>query len=194
MRFSRKLQHYSKEFKDSDSGIIKAKNYREYFDLSSKSCSYNKPIINKYIEMLWYNKLKNEFLIDGNQYVPKLSCNKFSIPENTSRKEEVLLMSLMYPNNLFNDFLYRHTYQVPSPLCQICSQQEETPYHIIFECSNRANDARLILSETLNVKEIIQGDCVTILNGSRNQRFLKLCLEILSEGHYREEIIINETV
>ena len=189
-----KLQHYPKEFIDSDCAIIKAKNYSEYFNLSSKSCSYTKPIINKYIEMLWYNKLKNEFLTDGNQYVPKPSCNKLPIPENTSRKEEVLLMSLMYPNNLFNDFLYRHTYQVPSPLCQICSQQEETPYHIILECSNRANDARLMLSEILNVQEIIQGDCVTILNGSRNQRFLKLCLEILSEGHYREEIIINETV
>ena len=97
-------------------------------------------------------------------------------------------MSLMYPNNLFNDYLYRHTYQVPSPLCQKCQQQEETPYHLILQCSDRANEARQLLTETLSEEEIGQEDYITILNGSR------LCLEILSQGDYRDHIDLDRTV
>ena len=100
----------------------------------------------------------------------------------------------MYPNNLFNDFLWRHTYQVQSPLCQKCNIQEETPYHIILQCSNLANDARSILKKILSEDEISQEDTITILNGSRQENFIKLCLEILSQGTYREEIILDVTV
>ena len=103
-------------------------------------------------------------------------------------------MSLMYPNNLFNDFIWRHTYLIPSPLCQNCQQDEETPYHIILQCTDRAIQARKMLEEVLSTKEVQQEDCITILNGSRHKKFMQLCLEILSEGNYRDEIILNETV
>ena len=189
-----KLQHYAKHFNEKDTDIITSQNYSLFFQLSSKSCSYTKLAISNYLETLWYKKIKNEFLTEGIQYPPKPSCKSLPIPRNTSRKEEVLLMSLMYPNNLFNDFLWRHTYQVQSPLCQKCHLQEETPYHIIFQCTNHANTARKMLKKILNDDEILQEDCITILNGSRQENFIKLCLEILSQGTYREEIILDITV
>ena len=83
---------------------------------------------------------------------------------------------------------------IASPLCQKCHQVEETPYHIILQCSNRANEARKMLQEVMSTEEVEQEDYITILNGSRHQKFIKLCLEILSHGNYREEIVLDETV
>jgi hypothetical protein len=144
--------------------------------------------------LIWYRKIKNEFAMEGIQHPPRPSCKKIPIPKGTTRREEVLLMSLMYPNNLFNDYIYRHTYQAPSPLCQQFQQEEETPYHIILQCSNQANTARCLLSEIMSEEEIAQGDYITILNGSRHENFVKLCLEILSRGDYRDHIDIGTTV
>ena len=189
-----KLQHRPRDFSEEDIKIICDQDYSKYFHLSSKCCSYTKTTISKYTEMLWYKKLQNEFLIEGIQHTIKPSCSKLPVPNNTTRKEEVLLMSLMYPNNLFNDFLYRHTYQVPSPLCQHCHQQEETPYHIILQCSNRAIEVRQQLSEILTEGEIAQEDYFTLLNASRHEKFIKICLEILAEGRYRDEFIIDTIV
>ena len=189
-----KLQLYQPDFTESDKRIIETQDRNRYFQLSPKACSYTKQIIAKYTESIWYRKIKNEFAMEGIQHPPRPSCKKLPIPKSTTRREEVLLMSLMYPNNLFNDFIYRHTYQVPSPLCQQCQQEEETPYHIILQCSNQANTARRLLCEIMSEEEIAQGDYITILNGSRHENFVKLCLEILSQGDYREHIDIDITV
>ena len=188
-----KIQNRPSDFNDNDIRIIETLDYVNFFELSTKSCSYTKTIITKYMEELWYSKLRNEFLTEGLR-TPKPSCSSLPIPQNTTRKQEVILMSLMYPNNLFNDFLWRHTYQIPSPLCQKCQLSEETPYHIILQCATRANEARQMLEKILSEDEIEQEDCITILNGSRHQNFIKLCLEIISEGNYREEIILGETI
>ena len=188
-----KSQQHPKDFSDEDIKVIRENDYSKYFGLSSKCCSYTKQTISKYTEMLWYKKLQNEFLSEGIQHTIKPSCKNLPIPKNTTRKE-VLLMSLMYPNNLFNDFLYRHTYQVESPLCQNCHQQEETPYHIILQCSNRADEARQLLNEILTEDEIAQEDYITLLNASRHEKFIKMCLEILAQGTYRDEFIIDRVV
>ena len=189
-----KLQHRSADFNANDRTIVQSRDYGKYFHLSSKACSYTKQVISKYIENLWHNKLKNEFLTEGIQYSPKPKCESLPVPKDTTRKEEVLLMSLMYPNNLFNDFVWRHTYQVQSPLCQKCHTQEETPYHIILQCSNRTTEARNYLQEIMTEEEVSQENSITILNGSRHRKFIKLCLEILTQGTYREEIILGDTV
>ena len=97
-------------------------------------------------------------------------------------------MSLFYPNNLFNSNLYRNTYLVESPLCRKCHQAEETPYHIIFECSDKSDDARTLLEQELGEDELQLEDTVTLLNGSRHQRFLTLCLDILAEQTYTEHV------
>ena len=45
-------------------------------------------------------------------------------------------MSLIYPQNLMNSFLYRHTYGGESSLCLKCGREEEKPYHIRWECND----------------------------------------------------------
>ena len=189
-----KLKHYAADFNQNDVYIIQSQDYTKYFHLSPKSCSYTKKAISKFTEDLWYKKLRNEFTSEGLQYTPKPSCSSLPVPRDISRKEEILLMSMMYPNNLLNDFLWRHTYQVQSPLCQMCNSHEETPYHVILQCSQHAHEARKMLCELYNADEVAQEDYIIILNGSRHEKFIRLCLDILSEGIYRHEIILNETV
>lgn len=189
MKFlSWKARLYPNDFTEEDRIIVESQNLAMYFNLSSKACSYTKQAITKYTESLWFKSVKNEFAIQGNHHVPKPTCTRLPIPMNTTRREEVLLMSTMYPNNLFNDNLYRNTYLIPSPLCQKCKRQEETPYHIIMECSDRAQEASELLREVLSEEEVQQEDYITILNGSRHKDFIKLCLDILSQNTYRDHI------
>ena len=145
-------------------------------------------MITKYTELIWASKVANEYSLDGYHHAPKPSCSRLPIPRNTTRREEVLLMSLFYPNNLFNSNLYRNTYQIESPLCQRCRRQEETPYHIILECSNLAGEARRVLETEISEEETYLQDSTTLLNGSRNSDFLKICLEILSQHKYRDQV------
>ena len=65
-----KIKLYPRDFSDTDINIVYSQDYCRYFDISPKSCSYTKQSINKYIESLWYQRLKNEFLAEGMQHVP----------------------------------------------------------------------------------------------------------------------------
>ena len=144
-------------------------------------------MIQKYTEMIWEKRITNEYSHDGFHHAPKPSCDRIPIPNNVTRKNEVLLMSLFYPNNLFNSNVYRHTYLIESPLCAKCRKVEETPYHIIMECSEKSAEAYNILLKEIN-ENVINEDTITLLKASRNQKFLNLCLEILSEHNYRDQI------
>ena len=97
-------------------------------------------------------------------------------------------MSLMYTNNLFHSNLYRHTYLVESPLCRRCKEKEETPYHVILECSEKSDEARKILLQVLNREELMIEDCTTLLNGSRHAPFIKICLDILAQDDYSVQV------
>ena len=101
-------------------------------------------------------------------------------------------MSLFYPNNLFNSHVYRYTYQVESPLCGKCRRVEETPYHIILQCSDLAGEALRLLGTQITEEEIQQEDTITLLNGSRNPDFLKICLDILAQQEYRDQIDLTD--
>ena len=124
-----KLEKVPSEFTVEEISIIEQRRYTDYFNLSTKACSYTKTLITNYTELVWASQVSNEFALEGYQHAPKPTCSRLPIPTNTTRKNEVLLMSLFYPNNLFNSHLYRNTYQVESPLCGRCSRQEETPTH-----------------------------------------------------------------
>ena len=179
------------DFTAADTQIIVQRNLQEYFYLSEKACRYTKELINKYTEQIWSTRVQNEFILDGINHVPTPSCSRLPVPRNTSRRDEVLMMSLFYPNNLFNSNMYRNTYQVESPLCRKCHRDEETPYHIILQCSDKREDVRTLLQQVLGEDELQHEDTVTLLNASRDERFLKLCLDILSEETYAEHVDIN---
>lgn len=179
-----KLEEIPSDFSMQDRDIVENNKFEEYFELTKQSCRYTKDMISKFTEKLWYSAVRNEFTLQGYNNVPKPTSKRLPIPKGTPRSEEVLLMSLFYQNNLFNSHMYRHTYLVESPLCRKCKQQEETPHHIILECSEKAHQARRLLMEIIDEEELQQDDTVSLLNGSRNEQFIKICLDILSENQY----------
>lgn len=183
-----KSENWSNQFTVQDKIIIEGRRYEEYFSLTPKACTYTKDSITKYTEKIWLSRVRNEFILEGYHHTPKPSCSRLPIPTNTSRRDEVLIMSLMYSNNLFNSHIYRHTYLVESPLCRKCKQEEETPYHIILQCSDQSQEARRLLGEILAEEELQQEDSITLLNGSRHPVFLRLCLDILSENNYCDHV------
>ena len=176
------------DFTEEDIGIINNKSFEQYFNLSPKSCKYTMNTISKYTEKVWYDKLRNEDLMNGEHHTPRPSCSRLPIPINTPRSDEVLLMSTMYQQNLMNSFVYRHTYVVESPLCPRCRSEEQTPYHIVWQCNEYAEDIQQLMINILGEEEVQQSDSITLLNCSRDPRFIQMCLTLLQEGDFRRDI------
>ena len=185
-----KLTQRPSDFTENDVKIISDLQYSKYFQLSAKSCYYTKTCINKYTESIWFNKLRNVNLSEGDPHIPRPSCSKLPIPADTSRDEEVLLMSLFYPQNLFNSFVYRHTYCEESPLCPTCTISEQTAHHVICVCNNHSEEIRQTVRELVGEQELQQEDTTTLLNCSRDKTFLQLCLQTLREGNFRTHITL----
>ena len=184
-----KLELYPNQFCDQDKEVINNNIFSHYCELSPKACSYTRTTFKKYVEKLWLEKLKNQALLNGELNVPTPSCQKLPIPDHTTREDEVLLMSLFYPQNLFNSFVYRHTYQTESPLCSRCTSKEETPFHIVYECNNNKEKICSIVDKI--VGDIHYEDCNTLLNCSRNEEFIHCCLNVLKQANFRREIILT---
>lgn len=179
------------DFSEEDERVVNRTEENHYFELSSKSCSYTKSLIKKYTEKIWYDKLTNQGLSEGDAHIPRPSCTKLPVPQNTPRQDEVLLMSMFYPQNLLDSFTYRHTYGTESPLCPRCNREEQTPFHVIYECNNHTDEIQKIITDIVDHNEVQQGDSTTLLNCSRSEKFLKTCLKVLSEGEFRHHIEIN---
>ena len=184
-----KKQEWPNHFNDKDQLIVQNHDNGKFCELSLKACSYTKAMIKKYVEKIWFEKLSNQALADGEQNVPKPKVQKLPIPNNTTREEEVQLMSLFYPQNLFNSFVYRHTYLTESPLCPKCKLKEETPFHVMYECNNSARIRNIV--DKFVGEDNLYSDCNTLLNCSRNEEFIKACLEIIKKENFRKEINLN---
>ena len=185
-----KLEIYPNQFSELDKEIVISNNISNYCELLPKACSYTKTMFKKYVEKIWHEKLKNQAIVNGELSVPKPSYQKLPIPDYTTREDEVLLMSLFYQQNLFNSFLYRHTYQTESPLCSRCKAKEETPFHIVCECNSDTEKICRIVEKIVGT-DIEYADCNTLLNCSRNEEFILRCLGVLKQGNFRREITLT---
>ena len=185
-----KLTEHPADFTEEDAVIINLQDISQYFSLSPKSCTYTKNCIKKYTELIWHNKLKNQYLMDGESHIPRPSCSRLPIPIRTSRADEVLLMSTMYPQNLMNSFVYRHTYNAESPLCSLCRREEQTSHHVICVCNDKREEIKQVMCDLIGEEEVQKEDCTTLLNCSRDRKFIQLCLEVLQDGDFRREIDI----
>ena len=92
-----------------------------------------------------------------------------------------------------NSFVYRHTYNVESPLCPRCRREEQTGFHVIWECNRHSEEIQQVMREIVGEEEVHQADYITLLNCSRDRRFISLCLEVLreQEGDFLREIELN---
>ena len=87
-----------------------------------------------YTANLWQESINGEYQADGFPSGPKVSLTKLLFPPNTSRIVETTTMSLFYPNNIMNAFLYRlDNSRFVSPLCA-CEAGEQDGWHILTEC------------------------------------------------------------
>ena len=169
-------------FSDNDLRVIERRDTSQFCTLSEKSCTYRKSDIRKYTELLWSNSIRNEYLADGYSIIPKPSCIPLPIASTINRESEVLLMSLLYENNLLNDFLHKVN-QCESPLCY-CGEAVQTPAHIIFQCPKISVDYRdTALRHLVNTTGRVELDTINntvILNAIRDKPFINILCDILT--------------
>ena len=185
---------YPKSFNTEDLRIINENNIERFCELSSNACKYTKDMMKKYIQCIWSESLKYEFQAEGHTYLPKPKCDPLPVPKDLTRREEVLLMSMCYTNNLLNGFLHRFdSRKFPDPLCH-CGEEEQTNYHIVAQCTHlNANDKAELM---VNIKTVfgernaVSENYFIFLNSSRDPKVLNiLASNIKSQSEYLHQEI-----
>jgi len=189
-----KLKKVPEKFSYDDKEIISAKDYHRFEELSPKGCNYTKAQITEYTEHVWQSSTVTPSQINC-EIPPVVSCKKLPIPSDTERCDEVMFMSLLYPNNLLNHFVNKHFPRIAlSPMCT-CNEAIETAYHIILECSLVPEDIKSFWVNKLDTDQIdnmSEEGSELLLSLSRQPGFVKDCLEILKSDvhHLRTKIIL----
>ena len=156
----------------------------ELLDVTPETCKYTKGMVNKFIEYKWQRSIQNEFQLEGFANVPRPKCSPLPISPRATREVEVLTMSIMYPNNLLNNFLHRvNSEKFPSPLCS-CGEDIQTAQHVMFRC-NLVEDTLKAEAHNLLVQAVgeheAEIDCsIPLLNASRNKRFMEITNQIIN--------------
>ena len=180
-----KIDLYPSHFNQNDRHIVCDRQICNIFNLSVKSASYTKHMMNEYTEkVLWGATIRNQFMMDGYHVSPTPSCDQIPIPPRTPRKAEVQLLSLLYKNNLYHQSLY-NIGKSPSPLCRFCSQEEETAEHLLFNCSSVDTTLRSSAHKNYRLALQMKDDdqepifYIGCLNAIRNVEFVESCLSIV---------------
>ena len=154
--------------------------------LSSKCCSYTKSAVKAYTMHLWQDIATNKYLLDGHSTIPTVSCDAINF-KYTSCKIETLALSLLYPNNLLNSFLFTHFPTCcETPLCG-CRENVQSLFHVVFECNCCENSQNTI--DKLIAACECDVDCnvstedlsVILLNHSRIAGFFSLLISRVIE-------------
>ena len=89
-----------------------------------------------------------------------------------------------------NDSLYKLG-KVPSPLCSLCGQEEETSDHILFRCSSVEENLRvraIAAYELANADREEEDTYIGLLNASKNPEFVQACLDVINTVDLRVTI------
>ena len=158
--------------------IIVEENIVDYFaDLSSRWCSYTKSMVKEYTEKLWQNSVQNKWLLNGSSIIPTVSFSSLVFKSSIPRNIETLILSLFYPNNLLNLFLYEHFPEIcSSPLCG-CGANVQSSFHVACECkpsqakSETVKQIRAICNVEVSSELLPDDFSTTLLNHSRQGNF-----------------------
>ena len=182
-----KFKHYPLQFSDSDNEIISSSSFHRYGDLSIKSCSYTKTIINGYTESLWSSHLKNKYQVEGYSRVPNPKCSPLPIPHGTPRDLEVKMLNFLYKHNITNSFLYTIG-KSPTPICRSCNLEEDTISHLLLSCQYTHEEDKVKMRTLITSNEI---DDITTINLSRNPEFVKTLINIAKTQNLPSDINVN---
>ena len=77
--------------------------------------------------------------------MPEPKCTPVPTSINLSIEDEVMVMSMLYPNNTLNSELHSiNREKIPTPMCQ-CGESGQTIHHVLFTCKNVETELRLFL-------------------------------------------------
>ena len=170
------------DFNSNDRVIVDGLLFERFVDLSHKSCSYSKALIKQYSTVLWQERLNIQFQMDGYDVAPQISTQKLYFPPHTTRRTESIVLSLLYPNNLLNTFLYRYdSLRFKTPLCT-CGNGQQDALHILLYCTHVESSLRLMM-EKIIVKDPIHdikllSNSKFLISWSRKRDFIRICTKI----------------
>lgn len=178
-----KITVYPESVSEIDKQKIESKNVEEFLHLDPHSCKYTKSMMDKYIEHLWKSSVQNEYLLEGHNILPIPTSHPLKIDRGVTREEEVLTLSLLYDNNLLNNFLYRYNSAVfTSPICD-CGNEEQTAHHLLFRCelvdTNMRDQAYSEFKLAVGSELAASHSTVAIVNASRHSAFMRSVVDIV---------------
>ena len=191
-----KLQNFPKTIAKRDHTTILNQKFEEFFNISSTSCKYTKEVMQSYTEHLWKLSLQNELQLEGHSIIPDPKCSMIPIPFGIKREEEVMIISMFYPNNILNSSLHSiNSEKFPNPSCS-CGNSHQTAHHILFHCRNTdtsiKEEAFDILEQIVGINEASTESSLVLLKASKNQLFINKISEIIIKQmpHLNTEIIL----
>ena len=136
-------------------------------------------MMKNYAESLWQKQVDNEAQLNGEMISPEVKMMSIALPKKITREEEVLAMSMFYPNNLLNSFLHRLGHAlVSTPMC-ICQEERQTAYHIVMECGmvkkEYHDQMKKLVSEVTDNQ-----DHMMFINHSRSRAFMDTLVKIVA--------------
>ena len=178
-----KLQNYPESIFDMDIDIIDSGNIEEYFNILPQSCKYTKGNMVKYTEYLWKSSITNELQQEGWGITPEPKCTPVPTDIGLNRQEEVMVMSMLYPNNTLNSFLHSISRdKFPNPNCH-CGESLQTVHHVLFNCSNVDEVLRMEayskLQEVVGEEEATIENHMVLLKARNSKTFMKVISEIV---------------
>lgn len=181
-----KTQKQPDSFTENDLYIIGNNYLEKYFELSPLSCVYTKQLIKVYSESVWQTLVNSQHQLEGYSDAPIVSSTKLKLQSNLSRESETLLLSLFYPNNLLNSFLYQYNKdRFTSPAC-CCGSKEQTAEHILLHCQNvkewKRHKMMEILADDPPGSTDKNSGCMFLISWSRLPVFIIICTEIIKDA------------
>ena len=172
-----KLENYPESIEQEDVQIIQNGELANFFNISPKSCKYTKNHIIKFTEYLWKKSIQNQLQHEGYSVFPNPRCAPILAEASLSRDEEVMILSMFYPNNLLNSSLHKiNSEKFTSPLCK-CGHSTQSIFHVLFQCNfvNRElrDEARNQLQDIVGEAECSLENSIVLLKASGNDRFMK---------------------
>ena len=181
-----KSKRQPESFTTQDLQIINNMDLERFSELTPKSCMYSKGLIKMFTVSIWQTTIDSQYQAEGFTDAPKVSATKLRFPMNTTREFETLLLSLFYPNNLMNEFLYRYdSTKFVSPTC-CCGYGEQNSKHVLLHCyyiefANRAAMNELLFNNPIHPYYKYGGNAF-LISWSRIPEFFNLCCKIIEDG------------